>query len=257
MHRKEVTHSNGSYEKKSRRRAWLKKWDKVKIPWYIHRLMHRKRVTCELHDSYFRLVTIRHAIPKSEWAIELLYNSVKTGSQWVGVQWSEVSEEDVVEKATTRQKGPSGPPESWRSDELERRCGRESNHLAERGLRDPQWVWRPVGEKRLRWEHVSERLGLRPSGWAVVQENENDTRLYPEGLVRSIYCNFCSVSNPLSHTTFQIKWEVYLFKDVFARLYSLRQYVFCMYMCIYAYLLYEYTTLGYWSCEIEFSMMSN
>ena len=30
MHRKEVTHSDGSYEKKSRRRAWLKKWDKVK-----------------------------------------------------------------------------------------------------------------------------------------------------------------------------------------------------------------------------------
>ena len=30
MHRKEVTHSDGSYEKKSRRWAWLKKWDKVK-----------------------------------------------------------------------------------------------------------------------------------------------------------------------------------------------------------------------------------
>ena len=30
MHRKEVTHSDGSYEKKSRRRAWLKIWDKVK-----------------------------------------------------------------------------------------------------------------------------------------------------------------------------------------------------------------------------------
>ncbi len=44
--------------------------------------MHRKRVTCELHDSYFRLMTIKHAIPKIvwaiEWAIELLYNSVKT-----------------------------------------------------------------------------------------------------------------------------------------------------------------------------------
>ena len=36
MHRKEVTHSDGSYEKKSRRRAWLTKWDKVKIPWYTH-----------------------------------------------------------------------------------------------------------------------------------------------------------------------------------------------------------------------------
>ena len=50
--------------------------------------MHRKRVTCELHDSYFRLMTIKHAIPKIEWAIELLYNSVKTGSQLVGDQMS-------------------------------------------------------------------------------------------------------------------------------------------------------------------------
>ena len=42
--------------------------------------MHRKRVTSELHDSYFHLTTIKHAIPKIEWAIEwaneLLYNSV-------------------------------------------------------------------------------------------------------------------------------------------------------------------------------------
>ena len=52
MHRKEVTHSEGSYEKKSRRWAWLKKWDKVKIPWYSHRLMHWKRVTCESYSSF-------------------------------------------------------------------------------------------------------------------------------------------------------------------------------------------------------------
>ena len=53
--------------------------------------MHRKRVTCELHDSYFRLMTIKHAILKAaevthsggqlwgdiEWAIELLYKSVR------------------------------------------------------------------------------------------------------------------------------------------------------------------------------------
>ena len=78
------------------RRAWLTIWDKVKSHG-IHRLMHRKRVTCELHDSYFRLMTIKHASPKTlevphpdgqswgyiEWEIELLYNSVKTGSQWV------------------------------------------------------------------------------------------------------------------------------------------------------------------------------
>ena len=99
-----------------RGRAWLTIWDRVKIPRYSHRLMHRKRVTCELHESYFRLMTIKHAIPKTaevthsdgqlwgdiEWAIELLYNSLKTGSQLV-----------------------------WRSQSLETRCGRESQHPAE------------------------------------------------------------------------------------------------------------------------------
>ena len=50
--------------------------------------MHRKRVTCELYDSYFRLMTIKHVIPKIEWAIEQLYSLVKTGSQLVGDQMS-------------------------------------------------------------------------------------------------------------------------------------------------------------------------
>ena len=59
MHRMEVTHSDGPYEEKSRRWTWLTKWDKVKFPWYTHRLMHQKRLTCELHDSYFRLMTIK------------------------------------------------------------------------------------------------------------------------------------------------------------------------------------------------------
>ena len=45
---------------------WLMKWDEVKkkIPLYSHRLTHRKRVTSELHDSYFRSMTITQAIPK-------------------------------------------------------------------------------------------------------------------------------------------------------------------------------------------------
>ena len=77
-----------SNRKKSRRRIWLTKWDKLKAHDTTHRLMHGKRVTSELHDSYFRLTPIKHAIPKIEWAIEwaieLLHNSVKTGSQWVG-----------------------------------------------------------------------------------------------------------------------------------------------------------------------------
>ena len=82
MHRKQVTHSYGSHEKKSRN-------DNVgqgKIPWYTHRPMHRKRVTCELHDSYFCLMPIKHVIPKIEWTIEIFYNSVERGSQLFGDQ---------------------------------------------------------------------------------------------------------------------------------------------------------------------------
>ena len=51
--------------KRSRRRACLTIWDKVKMPRCRHKVMHRKRVTCELHDSYFRTMTIKHAIPKT------------------------------------------------------------------------------------------------------------------------------------------------------------------------------------------------
>ena len=40
-------------------RAWLTIWDRVKIPRYSHKLMYRKRVTCELHDSYFRSMMIK------------------------------------------------------------------------------------------------------------------------------------------------------------------------------------------------------
>ena len=50
--------------------------------------MHQKRVTCELYDSYFRLMTIEHAIPKIELGIEQLYNSVNTGSQLAGDKMS-------------------------------------------------------------------------------------------------------------------------------------------------------------------------
>ena len=43
--------------------------------------MHRKRVTCELHDSYFRWMTINYAIPKIEWAIEWALNYYITQSR--------------------------------------------------------------------------------------------------------------------------------------------------------------------------------
>ena len=69
MHRKEGIHSNGSYERKSRGQKLADEMGQArKIPMVHYRVMHRKRVTSELHDSYFRLMTIKHSISKIEWA---------------------------------------------------------------------------------------------------------------------------------------------------------------------------------------------
>ena len=43
-------------------------WDKVKVSLCHYRVMRRKRVTSELHDSYFRWMTIKHSISKIEWS---------------------------------------------------------------------------------------------------------------------------------------------------------------------------------------------
>ena len=136
-----------------------------KSPWYTHRLMHRKRVTSKLHDSYFRLMTIKHAIPKIEWAIELLYNSV-TGSQT-----------------------------SWRSDELETRCSRES-HTRLKGPQGPRWSLgtRPVGDKMQKRKTAE----WAPGTPVEYQENEKDTTLMAIRVGVNIL-QFCSVSISLSH----------------------------------------------------------
>ena len=88
MHRKEVTHSNGSYVRKSRGQKLADEMGRCKnIPWYSHRLTHRKRVTSELHDSYFRLMTIKHSISKIKWASNDYITQLSLTSQenWVPV----------------------------------------------------------------------------------------------------------------------------------------------------------------------------
>ena len=96
-----------------RRRAWLTIWNWVKIPSYSHKLMQRKRVTCELHDSYFRLMMIKTRHSKDggscifrwpfmgrDWVdVELSYNSVhrKFNQSW---------RNDAVEKTAPSRRGP-------------------------------------------------------------------------------------------------------------------------------------------------------
>ena len=112
-----------------------------KIPWYRHRLMHWKRVTCELHDSYFCLMMIKHAIPKI----------LRGQLNYYITRWRQ-------------------EVRSWRSDELETRWGRGSQH--------------------------TERLSPRPPGAAL--ENEKDTTLMAIRVGVNML-QFCSVSNSLSH----------------------------------------------------------
>ena len=132
MHRKEVTHSNGCYERKSRGRKLADEIGPAKnFPWYTHRLMHRKRVTSELHDSYFRLMTIKHSISKNEWAsndyitqLSSLPVELKIGRSWRRV---------VVRKATPDRRGPREALMNW-GPEMLIRCSKESHHPAEWAL---------------------------------------------------------------------------------------------------------------------------
>ena len=81
MHRKEVTHSNCSCERKSRGRKLADEMGRArKIPMVHYRVMHRKRETSELHDSYFRLMTIKHSISKIEWASNDYIIELSSGS---------------------------------------------------------------------------------------------------------------------------------------------------------------------------------
>ena len=136
-----------SNRKKSRRWTRLIIWDKVEVPPCRYRVMHRKRVTSELHDSYFRLMTIKHAIPKIEWAIKWALNYYINQSRQLGIR-------DVGEKcgweSHTRPKGPSGPLMVF-GDQLVIRYSKESHHPAESWAPGPpiEQPWRT--RKTQRW----------------------------------------------------------------------------------------------------------
>ena len=58
------------------------KWGELKkIPMVHYRVMHWKRVTSELHNSYFRLMTIKHSILKIEWASNDYITQLSSTSQ--------------------------------------------------------------------------------------------------------------------------------------------------------------------------------
>ena len=98
--------------------------------------MHRKRVTCELHDSYFRWMTINHAIPKIEWANEWLLNyyitqSRKKSSDRCSYSWRR-SYRQVLQGKPHPAEGALGNLDGvWGPEKLLIRCSKESQHPAD------------------------------------------------------------------------------------------------------------------------------
>ena len=108
MHRKEVTHSDGSYERKLHGRKLADEMGRgKKCPWYTHRLTHQKRVTSELHDSYFRLMVIKHTISKIEWPLNYYIAQSRQKSNELSKDRTEL-ETKCGRESHTRPKGLSG-----------------------------------------------------------------------------------------------------------------------------------------------------
>ena len=157
-----------------------------KFPWYTHRLMHRKRVTCELHDSYFRLMTITHAISKIEWALNHYITQLSFSPSGVASGVAASWRWDVVGKATSGRRGLWALI-FWGLEKMLIRCCKESHHPAE---------W-PLGLRLSIWERERHNADGHKFGVKIFQ--------------------ICLVSSSLSHAnleqpfrTLAIKWEVYI-----------------------------------------------
>ena len=170
---------------------WLMKWDEVKkIPLYSHRLTHQKRMTSELHDSYFRSMTITQAIPKKA---EVTYPDRQT-SEEIAETWRRVHITAWEFEGNIR---PTNWTEAsrqvrWASsivgEELTS-CSKESHHPAERT---------PVLRLSSHGERESHNADGHNFGVKIFQ--------------------LCSVSSSLSHAnleqpfrTLAIKWKEYIF----------------------------------------------
>ena len=120
MHRKEVIHSNGSYERKSRGRKLADEMERARnIPMVHYRVMHRKTVTSELHDSYFHLMTIKHSISKIEWASNDYIIQLSSTSQCSYQKNSRQLEPRCGRESHTRPRAPSDTPMEFG---VQRRC---------------------------------------------------------------------------------------------------------------------------------------
>ena len=189
MHRKKVTHSNGSYERKSRGRKLADEMGRAKkFPLYTTEWCTGREwpLNCMTVISAWWRLNIR--FQRSSGRRTIIYNSVEFDepvevASRVPTSWRR----DVVRKAASGWRGLWALM-SWGPEKLLIRCRKESHHPAE-------------------WP-LDLRLSIKE------QERHNVTAISLE----SKYYSLCSVSSSLSHAnpeqpfrTLAIKWEVNIF----------------------------------------------
>ena len=122
----------------------------------------------------------------------------------------------------------------WKFNQLETRCGRESQYPAEGALRPPieSLEIRWVGDQTSWREDAGMRTcprEARPPGPRLSNPGERERNAVIANRVGISMLQFCSVSNSLSHTTLSIKWEVYFSKRL------CRSSLLCVVMILHAY----------------------
>ena len=184
-----------------RRRAWLTIWDKVKSSGTV-------TDWCTGREWPVNCMTVISVRWQSNMPFERQRKwHISDGKSWGDIEWAiELLFYSVRQKSV-----------SWRSDELETRCGREN-------------CTQQSGPPGLQLSSPGEREGHNADG----HKSRGQYIAVLFGL-----------QLPLTHKPFKYSERYIFLNEVFARLYSLRQYVFCMYICIYARLLCGYTTVGF------------
>ena len=182
-----------SNRKKSRRRIWLTKRDKVKahdtlIDW------------CTGREGPLNCITVTSAWWRSNIPFQRL--SGRLSGRWN--YYITRCRQEV--------------------EDLERRCGRESHHPAEGAHRALGSFEYPLVTRCGREsQHPAESWAPGPP--VEHQENEKDTTLVGGQYIAVLF----GLQLPLTRKRFN-KGKGIFFKEIFARLHSLCQYVSCMYM---------------------------
>ena len=155
-------------------------------------------------------MTIKHSISKIAWAIKWALNyyiaqSSQKSSSWVAASWRR----DVVGKATSGRRGLWALM-SWGPEKMLIRCRKESHQPAE---------W-PLGfrlsiKRTRKTQHDGHNSGVK-----ILQ--------FMFGLQLLL-----TVKPHTTFRTLQIKWEVYICKEVLPASLSLRRYVSSIYICIF------------------------